>query len=110
MSQKKSEKHLETQVWIDKHDAAKILGLSSHTLKKLRSEKAREADRLLEGIHFVRYGGYCVRYNTELLKDYAATRCDPEAHKRAIAAYLASLPSNQPKRVGRPRKTSISTA
>lgn len=87
--------------WLDKHNAAKVIGLSIHTLKKLRSEKAREADRLIEGIHFVRYGEYCVRYNADLLRDYAATRSDPEAHKRAIELYLASLPSNQPKRAGR---------
>lgn len=106
----KTEDCSKSQVWIDKHIAAKILGLSVHTLKKLRSEKARKVDRLIEGVHFVRYGTHCVRYNSELLKDYAATRFDPEAHNRAIASYLASLPSNQPKRVGRKTKTSINTA
>lgn len=109
MNQEDFKDSLSSNAWIDKHIAARILGLSVHTLKKLRSEKARPEDRLIEGIHFVRYGGYCVRYNTELLKDYIATRSDPEAHKRAIEAYLASLPSNQPKRVGRKTKTSIST-
>ncbi|URD48370.1 hypothetical protein [Chroococcidiopsis sp. CCNUC1] len=94
------------EIWINKHIAAKILGLSIHTLKKLRSEKARPEDRLLEGIHFVRYGKYCVRYNAELLRDYAATRSDPKTHRRAIETYLASLPSNQPKRVGRARQIS----
>jgi hypothetical protein len=95
-----------SEFWINKHIAAKILGLSIHTLKKLRSEKARPEDRLLEGIHFVRYGKYCVRYNAELLRDYAATRSDPKTHRRAIETYLASLPSNQPKRVGRARNIS----
>lgn len=104
-----SENHLHLE-WIDKHSAAKIVGLSVHTLKKLRSEKAREADRLIEGIHFVRYRSHCVRYNSELLRDYAATRSDPEAHKRAIELYLASLPSNQPKRVGRKPKSSMNAA
>lgn len=104
---------LETRLypeWIDKHNAAKIVGLSVHTLKKLRSENAREADRLIEGVHFVRHGGYCVRYNAELLRDYAATRSNPEAHRRAVDLYLSSLPSNQPKRVGRKPKTSTSAA
>lgn len=109
MSTKKSDNST-SAIWVDKHTAAIITGLSVHTLKKLRNEKAREADRLVEGVHFVRYGTHCVRYNSELLKDYAATRFDPEAHNRAIASYLASLPSNQPKRVGRKTKTSISTA
>lgn len=102
--------HQTSDVWVDKHIGAKIVGLSVHTLKKLRSEKAREADRLIEGIHFIRYGSHCVRYNAELLRNYAATRSDPEAHKRAIDLYLASLPSNQPKRVGRKPKTSTSAA
>lgn len=98
------ENHYISEVWIDKHIAARIIGLSVHTLKKLRIEKAREADRLIEGIHFVRYGSHCVRYNAELLRDYAATRSDPEVRNRAIASYLASLLSNQPKRVGRKPK------
>lgn len=110
MSQQIPQDSLTSNLWIDKHIAARILGLSVHTLKKLRSEKARPEDRLMEGIHFVRYGRFCVRYNTELLKDYAATRSDPEAHKRAIEAYLASLPSNQPKRVGRKPKTATNMA
>ena len=104
-----SENYLHSE-WIDKHNASRIVGLSVHTLKKLRSEKAREADRLIEGIHFVRHGTHCVRYNAELLRDYAATRSDPEAHKRAIELYLASLPSNQPKRAGRRAKTPSSDA
>lgn len=98
--------HSLSEVWIDKHIAARITGLSTHTLKKLRNEKARSENHLIEGIHFVRYGSHCVRYNAELLRDYAATRSDPEAHKRAIELYLASLPSNQPHRVGRKPKPS----
>ena len=103
MTSKKSDNST-SAIWVDKHMAAKILGLSTHMLKKLRTERAREADRLVEGVHFVRHGGYCVRYNAELLKDYTATRSDPQAHKRAIELYLASLLSNQPKRVGRKPK------
>lgn len=110
MPQKSSENHLPSEVWVDKHIASRIVGLSSHTLKKLRGENAREADRLIEGIHFVRHGSHCVRYNAELLRDYAATRSDPEAHKRAIELYLASLPSNQPKRAGRKPKNLSSDA
>lgn len=110
MVQEITKSHQISGDWIDKHVAARSLGLSVHTLKKLRGEKSREADRLIEGVHFVRYGSHCVRYNAELLRDYAATRSDPEAHKRAIELYLASLPSNQPKRVGRKAKTPCSDA
>ncbi len=105
MSLKVSDDRIHSEVWVDKHIAARILGFFVHTLKKLRSERARSENRLLEGIHYVRYGEFCIRYNLDLLKDYAATRSAPEAHKRAIELYLASLPSNQPKRVGRKPKT-----
>lgn len=67
MPQNMTISHSISEIWIDKHDAAKVVGLSVHTLKKLRSEKAREVDRLIEGVHFIRYGSYCVRYNAELL-------------------------------------------
>lgn len=105
MTQNLVEPQYTSDIWVDKHIAARITGLSIHTLKKLRGDKAHEANRLTEGIHFVRYGTHCVRYNAELLRDYAATRSDPEAHKRAIELYLASLPSNQPRRVGRKAKS-----
>ncbi len=86
--------HQTSDVWVDKHVGAKIVGLSVHTLKKLRSEKAREADRLIEGVHFVRHGGYCVRYNAELLRDYAATRSNPEAQSCRSVSSLRSPATN----------------
>jgi tRNA(His) 5'-end guanylyltransferase len=77
-------------VWCNKHEAAKILGLSEFTLKNLRLN-----NQLIEGIHWVRFSSRCVRYNAELLKDWAATRMDSAQHDRAISNYLNSLPSNQ---------------
>jgi hypothetical protein len=88
-------------VWCDKHEATKILGISQSTLKKMRLTA-----QLVEGIHWNRYSSRCVRYNVELLKDWAATRIDSGQHERAISNYLGSLPSNQPQPRSRGRKAS----
>jgi hypothetical protein len=84
----------ETQpaVWCNKHEATRILGVSPSTLKNLRLNS-----QLIEGIHWVRFSSRCVRYNAELLKNWAATRSDSVQHNQAIAQYLNSLPSNQQK-------------
>jgi hypothetical protein len=78
-------------VWCNKHEATTILGVSQSTLKKLRL-----THQLIEGIHWNRFSSRCVRYNVDLLKDWAATRIDSGQHDRAISNYLGSLPSNQP--------------
>jgi hypothetical protein len=83
-------------LWCNKHAASQILGVSQSTLKNLRLN-----DQLIEGIHWVRFSSRCVRYNTELLKNWAATRTDTVQHDHAIAQYLNSLPSNQQKIRGR---------
>ena len=85
-------------VWCDKHEATRILGLSESTLKKLRLTK-----QLVEGIHWTRFSSRCIRYNTELLKDWAATRAQTASHDQAIDSFLSSLPSNQSKSRGRKR-------
>jgi hypothetical protein len=77
-------------VWCNKHEAAKIVGLSVSTLKKLRL-----SNQLVEGIHWTRYSSRCVRYNVELLKDWAVNRDNTASHDQAIENYLNSLPSNQ---------------
>jgi hypothetical protein len=89
-------KQLQQAVWCNKHEAAQILGLSQSTLKKLRL-----TDQLIEGIHWVRFSSRCVRYNVELLKDWAATRMESGNHDLAVANFLNSLPSNQPQTRGR---------
>lgn len=83
-------------LWCNKHAASQILGVSQSTLKNLRL-----SSQLIEGIHWVRFSSRCVRYNTELLKNWAATRTDTAQHDQAIAQYLNSLPSNQQKVRGR---------
>ncbi|MBW4553862.1 MAG: hypothetical protein KME35_22560 [Aphanocapsa sp. GSE-SYN-MK-11-07L] len=83
-------------VWCNKHEAGRILGLSQSTLKNLRL-----TDQLVEGIHWVRFSSRCVRYNVELLKDWAATRTESGNHDQAVANFLGALPSNQRKARGR---------
>lgn len=77
-------------VWCNKHEAAKIVGLSESSLKKLRL-----SNQLVEGIHWVRYSSRCVRYNVELLKDWAMNRNNTQLHNQAIANHLSALPSYQ---------------
>jgi hypothetical protein len=82
--------------FVRKREAAQLTGLSEETLKKLRLN-----GELKEGIEWVRQNSRCVLYNAPLLIDFIQNRNDPAAHQRAITAYLASLPSNQPKTRGR---------
>jgi hypothetical protein len=80
-----------TGIWCNKHEAAKITGLSTSTLKNLRLN-----NDLTEGIHWVRLSSRSIRYNRDLLQDWMATRLDTQSHDQAITNYLNSLPSRQP--------------
>ncbi len=74
------------------------VSVGKNTLIRLREEQ-----QLLEGIHFVRIpGGRKLLWNLELVKDFLMTG-GGISHQQAIEAYLHSLPSNQPKKVGRKR-------
>ena len=77
-------------MFVDKHSAAKITGLSAETLKR-----ARLSGNLIEGIHFVKLNSRTVRYNDQLLQDWMQNRHDELAHQRAIEIYQASLLSNK---------------
>ena len=81
--------------FFNKHDAAKLLGISTHTLKIYRQQY------LIEGIHFLRLNSRCIRYHKELLRDWYANFSNPQAHQRGIENYLASLLSNKKKKRGR---------
>lgn len=74
------------------------LSVGKNTLIRLREEQ-----QLIEGVHFVRVpGGRKFLWNLELVKDFFATG-GGASHQIAIDSYLHSLPSNQPKKVGRKR-------
>ncbi|ELR97396.1 hypothetical protein [Gloeocapsa sp. PCC 73106] len=88
--------------FVTKRDAQELTGFSCETLKKWRL-----TGKLTEGIHWIRVGNSerVVRYNALLLIDFLQNYHDLSAHQRAIDAYLASLPSNQPRK-SKARKTS----
>jgi hypothetical protein len=79
--------------FIDKHQAAKILGVQPGTLKKYRKE-----EKLIEGVHFVRLSAQAIRYNKVLIEDLVINWNDPLRHQQVIANYLASLPGNRKSR------------
>ena len=93
-----AEPSFSSTIWINKHAAAKLLGISVHTLKTYRKEHWQR------GIHFQHLNSRTIRYHKNLLLDWLANRFYPEAHQRAIELYLASLLSNQPKKCSRRNK------
>lgn len=74
---------------LDKHEAARLLGVSTQTLARYRKQ------HWSEGIHYTCLGPQTIRYNRELLQDWQANRSDPATHQRAIEAYRATLLSSQ---------------
>lgn len=82
-------------LWLDKHAAAALIGISSETIRIYRKRYWED------GHQYQRYNSRTIRYHRELILDWAANRSSPECHQRAIEAYLASLPSNKPKTCGR---------
>ncbi|MDZ4874972.1 MAG: hypothetical protein CLLPBCKN_004368 [Chroococcidiopsis cubana SAG 39.79] len=89
------ESNLNDALWIDKHAAAALIGISSETIRTYRKRYWED------GYQYQRYNSRTIRYHRELILDWVANRSSPECHQRAIEAYLASLPSNKPKTRGR---------
>ena len=87
--------------FVNKQEATQCLKLSDSTLKRYRSKGL-----LVEGLHWVRINSRVIRYNLELLKDWAINRHDPVAHQRAIERYQSRLLSNQSSTFKKPFKTS----
>lgn len=77
--------------WVDKYEAAALLGISVHTLKSYRKLYWQS------GIQYQYINSRTIRYHRWLILDWIANRFAPECHQRAIELYLASLPSNQSK-------------
>jgi hypothetical protein len=94
-------------IFVDKHAISRVLGIRPGTLKiwRLGRSSPRVAPRLNEGAHWVRMGERSILYNLPLLTDFVATRHNPEAHKIAISAYLASLPSSKAGRKSAQKQT-----
>lgn len=84
-----------SKYWVNNNVAARILGISKHTLKIYRDR------HWILGIHFQYLNSRTIRYHEGLLRDWLANISDPQAHQRAIEVYLSSLLSNQNKKHAR---------
>lgn len=78
--------------FVGKREISKLTGLSGDTLKKYRLKGL-----LSEDVHWIRINSKVVRYNVPLIKDWLQNINDPQAHQRAIEAYLATLLSSPKK-------------
>jgi hypothetical protein len=81
--------------WLNKRTAAKLLGISPHTLKLYRQK------HWTLGIHYQYLNSRTIRYHEGLLRDWLANISEPQAHQRAKEIYVASLLSNQQKKRNR---------
>lgn len=81
----------------DKNTIAQLLGIRPGTLKTWRLGRIDTGVKpvISEGVHWIRQSSRHTLYNVDLLRDFIANRANPEAHARAITAYLESLPSSQ---------------
>lgn len=79
-----------------KQEIIEQTGFSASSLKRFRLSGS-----WIEGIHWVRVGTRKTLYNRELVLDWIANQNNPQAHQRAIEAYLTQLPSNKPAKRGR---------
>jgi hypothetical protein len=70
-------------IWLNKHDAAKLLGMSWQTLKNLHS-----SGELIEGVHYVVLNSRNIRYNKTMLEDWMRHRATPTIHHIKIEEYL----------------------
>jgi hypothetical protein len=77
----------------NKHEIAKLLGYSPHSLKAFRKNKI-----WVEEIHYIRKDSRTIRYNRELCLNWLININEPNKHQQAIEEYLQYVNSNQ--RVG----------
>ncbi len=75
--------------WLNKSQAAALIGLSPHTLRRYR-----ERGEWVAGIHYSKLAQNHVVYNEPLILDWVANRGNPAAHQRAIEQYLTQLSAN----------------
>lgn len=79
--------------FVKKRELSKLTGLSGDTLKKYRL-----SGLLIEDIHWIRVNSKLVLYNVPLIMDWLQNISDPQAHRRAIEAYQATLLSSREKK------------
>jgi hypothetical protein len=81
--------------FLDKRRVARLLNLSSETLKNYRLQGT-----WIEGIHWVRVSSRCVRYNAALIQDWLSNRNDPMAsppRRKRSSTGNRNLPISSPK-------------
>lgn len=88
------------------HTATKLISESQAITQFGRSrsffKRARSSGKLLYGA-WVKVNER-ILYNEALLTDWFFNQADPQIHEQAVQNYLASLPSNQPRKPGRKAK------
>ncbi|MGB3494723.1 MAG: hypothetical protein WBA57_18490 [Elainellaceae cyanobacterium] len=74
---------------VAKQGVTAAISVSDSTLKHYRKHY------WLEGIHYIYLGPKTIRYNLQLVVDWAIHKNQPHVHQRAIEAYLARVAQAQ---------------
>ena len=75
-----------------KHEAASLLGISTRTLTRYRSQY-----KWVEGVHFFKLNPTTVRYNLTLLEHWRSYKDSPHVHQKACDNFVRSLPTSKSK-------------
>lgn len=90
--------------FIDKKDAAKLLGVSVTTLNRWRKSAQRsepgEAPRVdwQENVHFVLRDSRQYQYNSRLLEAWRDRQIDPHGYTNMLQAFLQAVEASQKKK------------
>jgi hypothetical protein len=84
-------------VYLDTADMAKLLSVSTSTLKVWRlGQGPSKPPLLIEGAHWISLGCRKTLYHRVLMLDFVATHHrHPQAHAAVVEAFLAGLPSSR---------------
>lgn len=72
-----------TKNLLKKQEAAKLLGVSTFTLRDWRNK-----GHLIEGIHYIRFNSRTIRYVQESLNHWVLNRDNPQAHERYCQQFM----------------------
>jgi hypothetical protein len=88
-------------IYITTAECAAILGVSKEQLKtwrlggRAKRGRKKKAPLLTEGIHWIDYSSRKVLFHRELMLDFVANYNRPQHHQKAVARFLADLPSSR---------------
>lgn len=80
----------EKAIWVTKSELLEYIRIGRSRVTNLMNSGDWK-----EGIHWVRPTGKQLLFCLPLILDWMVNHADPQAHERAIANFLKSLPSNQ---------------